>query len=49
MFNKDTNIQSIKSKFSSLFQHFNDKALKLLRKGVYLYGYMDEGWENKLK
>ena len=36
LFNKDTNIQSIKTKFSSLFQDFNDKAIKLLRKGVTL-------------
>ena len=26
LFNKDTNIQSIKTKFSSLFQHFKDDA-----------------------
>ena len=35
LLNKDTNIQSIKTKFSSLFQHLNDKAIKLLRKGVF--------------
>ena len=49
LFNKDTNIQSIKTKFSSLFQHFNDKAVKLLRKSVFPYDYMDEDWENELK
>ena len=37
LLNKDTNIQSITNKFPSLFQHFNDKAMKLLRKGVYPY------------
>ena len=47
LFNKDTNIQSIKDKFSSLFQHFNDKAVKLLRKGAFLYDYMDEDWGGK--
>ena len=49
LFNQDTNIQSIKTKFSSLFQHFNHKAVKLLRKGVHPYDHMDEDWENKLK
>ena len=49
LFNKDTNIQSIKYKFSSLFQHFNDRAVKLLRKGAFLYDYMDEDWGKKLK
>ena len=49
LFNKDTNTQSIKTKFSSLFQHFNDKAVKLLRKRVHPYDHMDEDWENKLK
>ena len=49
LLNKDTNIHSIKTKFSSLFQHFNDEAKKLLRKGVCPYDYMDEDWENKLK
>ena len=49
LLNKDTNTQSIKTKFSSLFQHFNDKAVKLLRKGMFPYDYMDEDWENKLK
>ena len=49
LFNKDTNIQSIKTKLSSLFQHFNDKAVKLLRKSVFPYDYMDEDWENELK
>ena len=28
LFNKDTNIQQIKTKFSSLFQHFKDDAIK---------------------
>ena len=41
LLNKDTNIQSIKTKFSSLFQYFKDDAIKLLRKGVYPYDYMD--------
>ena len=49
LFNKDTNIQSIKNKFPSLFQHFKDDAKKLLRKGVYPYDYMGEDWESKLK
>ena len=48
LFNKDTKIQSIKIKFSSLFQHFNDSAVKLLRKGYYM-DHMDEDWESKLK
>ena len=47
--NQDTNMQSIKTTFSSLFQHFNDKAIKLLRKGVFPYDYIAEDWENKLK
>ena len=42
LLNKDTNIQSIKTKFSSLFQYFKDDARNLLRKGVYPYDYMDE-------
>ena len=45
LLNKDTDINSIKNKF----QYFNDKSLKLLRKGVYPYDYIDENWENKLK
>ena len=49
LLNKDTDINSIKNKFPSLFQYFGDKALKLLRKRVYPYDYMDEEWENKLK
>ena len=49
LLNKDTNINSIKNKFPSLFQYFGDKALKLLGKGVYPYDYMDQYWENKLK
>ena len=49
LFNKDTNIQSVKTKFSPLFQHFKDDAIKLLRKEVYPHDYMDEDWENKLK
>ena len=47
LLNKDTNVQSIKSKFSLLFQNFKYDAMKLLRKGVYTYDYMDEDWENK--
>ena len=35
LLNKDTNINSMKNKFPSLFQYFGDKALKLLGKGVY--------------
>ena len=31
LFNKDTNTQPIKTKFPSLFQHFNDETVKLLR------------------
>ena len=49
LFNKDTNIQSIKTKFSSLFQHFKDDEMKLLRKGVFPHDYMDKDWQNKLK
>ena len=49
LLNKDTNINSMKNKFPSLFQYFGDKALKLLGKGVYPYDYMDQYWENKLK
>ena len=49
LLNKDADINSIKNKFPSLFQYFGDKALKLLRKRVYPYDYMDEEWENKLK
>ena len=49
LFNKDTGIQSITTKFSSLFQHSKDDAEKLLRKEVFPYDYMDEDWENKLK
>ena len=45
--NKDTNIQSIKSKFSSLFQYCKDDAKQLSRKGVFPYDYMDEDWKNK--
>ena len=47
--NKETDINLIKNKFLSLFQYFDDKALKLLRKGVYPYDYMDVNWKNKLK
>ena len=49
LLNKDTDISSIKNKFPSLFQYFGDETLKLLRKGIYPYDYMDEDWENKLK
>ena len=49
LLNKDKDIDLIKNKLPSLFQYFDDKALKLLRKGVYPYDYMDEDWENKLK
>ena len=49
LFNRDTNIQSIKTKFSSLFQHFKDDAMKLLREGVFPHDYMDEDCEKKLK
>ena len=35
LLNKDTNINSMKNKFPSLFQYFGDKALKLLGKGAY--------------
>ena len=47
--NKETDIDLIKNNFPSLFQYFDDKAPKLLRKGVFLYDYMDENWKNKLK
>ena len=46
---KDTDINSIKNKPSFFFQYFDDKALKLLRKGVYPCDCMDENWKNKLK
>ena len=46
---KETDINLIKKKFISLFQYFDDKALKLLRKGAYPYDYMDVNWKNKLK
>ena len=49
LFNRDTNIQSIKTKFSSLFQHFKDDAMKLLREGGFPHDYMDEDCEKKLK
>ena len=49
LLNKDTDINSIKTKFPSLFQNFGGKALKLLRKGVYPYDYMHEDWENELE
>ena len=49
LLNKDTNIRSITSTFPSLFQYFNDKAMKLLRKGVYPYDYMNIDLEKKLK
>ena len=49
LLNKDTNIQSIKTKSSSLFQYFKDNGIKLLRKGLYPYDSMDEDWENELK
>ena len=32
-----------------MFQYFDDKAFKLLRKGVNPYDFMDEDWKNKLK
>ena len=48
LLNKDINIP-IKTKSSSIFQHFNDKAVKLLRKVAFHYNYMVEDWENKLK
>ena len=47
--NSKTDAHSIKNKFPSLFQYFDDKALKLLRKGVYPYDYVDENWKNRLK
>ena len=46
LLNKDTDVNSIKNKFPSLFQYFDDRALKLLRKGVFPYDYMDEDWKN---
>ena len=33
LLNKETDIDLIKNKFPSLFQYFDDTALKLLRKG----------------
>ena len=49
LFNKDTNIQSRKKKFSLLIKHFNIKSVTLLRRGVFPYDYMDEARENKPK
>ena len=49
LLNTYTDINSIKNKPPFLFQYFDDKALKLLRKGVYPCDYMDENWKNKLK
>ena len=42
LLNKEKDIDFIKNKFPSLFQYFDNEALKLLRKGVYPYDYMDE-------
>ena len=42
LLNKETDIDLIKNKFPSLFQYFDDKALKLLIKGIYPYDYMGE-------
>ena len=39
LLNKETVINLIKNIFPSLFQYFDDKALK---KGVYPYNHMDE-------
>ena len=50
LLNKDTNIDSIKNKFSTLFEYYDDKqALKLLRKVVYPYDYMNKDWQKRLK
>ena len=49
LLNKERDIDLIKNKSPSLFQYFDDKALTLLRKGVFLCDYMDENWKNKLK
>ena len=49
LLNNDTDINSIKNKFPSLCQYFEDKAFKLLRKRVYPYDYMDKNWEKRLK
>ena len=52
LLNKDTGINSVKSKFPSLFQYFDYyhyNTLKLLRKRVYPYDNMNENWENKLE
>ena len=49
LLNNDTDINSIKNKFPSLCQYFEDKAFNLLRKRVYPYDYMDENWEKRLK
>ena len=40
----------IRNKFSTLFEYYDDKqALKLLRKGVYPYDYMNKDWQKRLK
>ena len=49
LWNQETDIDLIKNKFLSLFQYFDEKALKLLRKGVYPYDCMDENYKDKLK
>ena len=49
LLNKNSNIESIKTKFSSLFQYFKVDAIKLLRKGVFLYDYIHKDRENKLE
>ena len=42
-------INALTQKFSSLYQTFNNDFLKLLRKGVFPYDYMDEQWKEKFK
>ena len=46
LLNKDADANSIKNKFPSLSQYFDDKALKLLRKGVYSFDFVDENWKD---
>ena len=44
---KDTT-STLKQKFSSLYQHFGDDAIKLIGKGVDPYDYMGRNWLEKL-
>ena len=47
--NSEEEINKLKQKFSSMHQFFGINFLKLLRKAVFPYEYMDEKWKSKLK